>query len=104
MDIRNRLVPIPSPRAPAGNHAVRSMTATSHPETAPGTGTTPSTLQQSIGQVSTVSRTAVMSEPRPDADEQEVVSDADVESNDGDLESTGVGSSWVSLGPRESSE
>lgn len=105
MDIRNRLLPIPPPLAdPASNRAVRPMIPASHPETAPGTDTTPLVLQQSVGQVSTVSKAAIISESHPDVNEQEVASDADVESNDGDLESTGVGSSWVSLGPRESSE
>lgn len=105
VDVRTRLLPIPSPLAdPASNRAVRSVTPASHPETVPGTGATPLALQQSAGQVSTVSKAAVISDSHPDVNEQGAVSDADVESNDGDLESTGVGSSWVSLGPRESSE
>jgi len=76
----------------------------SHPETAPGTGASPLVLQRSVGQLSTISKAAVIPEPHPDVDEQEMASDAEAESNDGDLESTGVGSSWVSLGPHEPSK
>lgn len=76
---------------------------TPHPETAPGTGASPLVLQRPV-QVSTVSEAAVISEPHPDVDEQEIASDAEAESNDGDFESTGVGSSWVSLGPHEPSQ
>lgn len=96
--MRNRLLPPPPLRAgPPNNRAVRSMTPASHPETVPGTGT-PLVLQRSIGQA------AVIPESRPDVDEQEMPFDAEAESNDGDLESTSVASSWVSLGPHESSE
>ena len=104
MDIRNRLLPTPSPRTdPPSNRATRSM-APPHTESVPGPGTASLALQRSIEQVSIVSKAALTPESHPAVDEQEMGSDADVESNDGDLESTGVGSSWVSLGPRESSE
>lgn len=79
------------------------MTPASRPETAPDTGTR-LVLQRSIGQVSTIPKAPVNPESHPDVDEQEMPSDAEAESNDGDLESTSVGSSWVSLGPHESSE
>jgi hypothetical protein len=104
VNIRNRLLPPPPPRAdPPSNRAVRSMTPASHPETAPGTGS-PLVLRRPIGQVSTIPKAAVIPESHPDVDEQEMPSDAEAESNDGDLESTSVGSSWVSLGPHGSSE
>lgn len=105
VDFRNRLLPPPTLRTdPASNHTVRNMPPASFAESAAGTGTTLLALQRSTEQVSAASRTAVTPELHPAVDEQEMNSDADVESNDGDVESTGVGSSWVSLGLRESSE
>lgn len=105
MNIRNRLLPLPPTRAePPSSRAVGSMSASSHPETASGSGATPLIVQRSVEPVSMISKAAVIPESHPDVEEQEMTSDAEAESNDGDLESTGVGSSWVSLGPQESSE
>ena len=93
---------MPSPPTdPDGNRAVRSRAPAPQMQSIPGAGPAPLTLQQSIEHASTISRAAVTPESHTGADEQEIGSDADVESNDGDLESSGVGSSWVSLGPQE---
>lgn len=108
MNIRNRLLPPPPPANPPSTRSVRSvtLTAASHTETAPGpgTGSTALVVQRSIDDVPTISKNAAIPESHPDVSEQDAASDAEAESNYGDLESTGVGSSWVSLGPHESSE
>ncbi|KAG9318591.1 hypothetical protein JVU11DRAFT_684 [Chiua virens] len=86
VDIRNRLLHIPS--WADRNCAARSVVPTSHTEPAPGPGVTPSVQHQSMPPVSTISKPVVLPDPHPDGNEHELGSDADVESNDGDLEST----------------
>lgn len=105
MDVRNRLLLVPpSQTDPTSDPVVRAIAPVSHAESAPSAGANLSTQQRSIEQVSTISKAAKTPESHAAADEQGISSDADVESNDGDFESTGIGSSWVSLRPRESSE
>jgi len=107
MTIRNRLLPPLPPRTdPLSDHTVtvRSVTPASHPGNVPGTGTSSLIVQRPIGLVSTIPKPPVTPESHPDVEEEGISPDAEAESNDGDLESTGVGSSWVSLGPHESSE
>ncbi|KAF8447844.1 hypothetical protein L210DRAFT_3619274 [Boletus edulis BED1] len=102
MTIRNRLLPPLPPRTdPPSNRTVRSTTPASHPENVPGTGTSSLVLHRPVGLDSTISEAAVTPESHPNVEEEGTSPDAEAESNDGDLESTSVGSSWVSLGPHE---
>ncbi|KAF9227801.1 hypothetical protein BS17DRAFT_693724 [Gyrodon lividus] len=106
VDIRNRLLPVPSTqRHPVPVPPLVPPASAPPSETPPPTVTSSLVLHRSLDRISTVSQPAATTAPHSDVvGDYEMGSDADIESNDGDLESSGVGSSWVSLGPRESSD
>ncbi|KAF9246415.1 hypothetical protein BU15DRAFT_40086 [Melanogaster broomeanus] len=97
VDIRNRLLPVP----PIKPHPVHVSPVVS-PTPAPPTTNSSLVLHRLQDQVSTMPNPPATAELH--SDEHDTGSDADVESNAGDFDSSVVGSSWVSLGPRESSE
>ncbi|KIJ10508.1 hypothetical protein PAXINDRAFT_164271 [Paxillus involutus ATCC 200175] len=106
VDIRNRLLPV-YPTQP--RHV--PVTPVLPPVSAPPTGTpalaatSSLVLHRSLNHIPTIPKPPSATASHSDlVHEHETGSDADVESNEGDLESSGVESSWVSLGPRESSE
>lgn len=102
--IRDRLLPVPPAQVyPAP--APPPPASASESKTLPPTPTSSMVLHRSPRPLPTIPQATPPAEPQSDAEDgHETGSEADVESNEGDVESSGVGSSWVSLGPRESSD